>query len=61
MPLATALRVLAAYAQHAAPEIADIEFLKRHALWSEVDLPPDELASEIIRRESAKRKPPRKF
>jgi len=54
MPLLTALRVLGAITEHEQPDPADLEFLKRHALPAEADLPPDDLATEIVRRELAK-------
>jgi hypothetical protein len=57
MPLPTALRVLAAFADHKSPQAADVEFLRKHALASEARLPADDLAREIVVRELAKRKP----
>ena len=56
MPLVTALRVLTAITDRKHPQAVDVEFLRRFALPSEANLKPDELASEIIRRELAKRK-----
>ena len=51
-----ALRVLAAVTEHQEPQRADIDFLRRVALPEAADLPPDELAREIVERELAKRK-----
>jgi hypothetical protein len=56
MPLATALRVLAAINEKRLPQPADIEFLRTFALPTEADLMPDDLAAEIIKRELANRK-----
>jgi len=56
MPMLTALRVLSACTEHKTPETIDVESLRKHALPSEANLPPDEFAAEIIRRELAKRK-----
>jgi hypothetical protein len=54
--LPTALRILTACTEHRTPQTADIEFLAKHALLSEIDLPIDDLASEIIKREMARSK-----
>jgi hypothetical protein len=59
MPLPTALRVLAAIADHRTPQPNDLEFLRKHALSSEAKLPPDEMAREIVQRELAKRNAPK--
>jgi hypothetical protein len=56
MLLQTAIRVITAYTEHRVPETADVEFLRKHALMSDSDLPIDGLASEIIRRELERRK-----
>jgi hypothetical protein len=56
MLLQTALRVITAYTEHRDPETGDVEFLRKHALMSESDLPTDALANEIIRRELERRK-----
>jgi hypothetical protein len=56
MLLQTALRVITAYTEHRDPETGDVEFLRKHALMSESDLPTDVLANEIIRRELERRK-----
>jgi hypothetical protein len=51
----TALRVLNACTEHQTPQPADVEVLTRHAILSEEGLPIDELASEILRRELARK------
>jgi hypothetical protein len=56
MLLQTALRVITAYTELRVPETADVEFLRKHALMSESDLPTDALANEIILRELERRK-----
>jgi hypothetical protein len=56
MLMHTALAVLTAYTEHRHPQPADVDLLKKHALPSEADLPIDELACEIVRRELAVRK-----
>jgi hypothetical protein len=56
MPLVTAIRVLTAVTDRKHPQAADVDYLRRFALPSEANLKPDELASEIIKRELAKRR-----
>jgi hypothetical protein len=56
MLIHTALRVLTDCTEHRNHRPADFELLKKHAMPSEADLPVDELACEIIRRELTQRK-----
>jgi hypothetical protein len=56
MLMQTALTVLIACTERRDPQPADVELLRKHALPYEIDLPIDELACEIIRRELVKRK-----
>ena len=51
MLIYAALSVLGACTKHEKPLVADVELLRKHALPSEANLPIDELACEIIRRE----------
>jgi hypothetical protein len=54
--LNVALRVLKVCIEHRTPSDADVEVLKTHAMASEADLPIDDVASRIIKRELERRK-----